>query len=122
MEGLGSAEPAWTDMLEKAESQTEALAELNKTLGSMLHTLTQLAETLNSQAEQQRAPGSMGVEEEVESLRAQLATKQQEYEEEINLVRSRAEAEVRSVKNIEAALTAEIAALRTKIRDLKTVR
>jgi len=122
VEGLGSAEPAWTDMLEKAESQTEALAELNKTLGSMLHTLTQLAETLNSQAEQQRAPGSMGVEEEVESLRAQLATKQQEYEEEINLVRSRAEAEVRSVKNIEAALTAEIAALRTKIRDLKTVR
>lgn len=117
-----STEPAWIDLLEKAETQAQTMADLNKTLGSMLHTLTQLAETLNSQAEQQRMPQGMGAEGEVESLRAQLAAKQQEHEEEIRLVKSQAEAEVKSVKNIEAALTAEIAALRTKIRDLKTVR
>lgn len=115
-------EPIWKDMLEEAETQATALSGLNKTLGNMLHTLTQLTEAMNSQVERQSSPKEEGSEEEVETLRSQLAAKQQEHEEEIALVRSQAEAEIRSVKNMEASLTAEIVALRTKIRDLKTTR
>ena len=115
-------EPKWKDMLEEAETQANALSSLNKTLGDMLHTLTQLTEAMNSQVERQSFPKEEGFEGEVETLRSQLAAKQQEHEEEIAFVRSQAEAEIRSVKNMEASLTAEIVALRTKIRDLKTTR
>jgi hypothetical protein len=115
------AESIWKDLLEDAETHSKTLSGLNKTLGDLLHTLTQLAETMNNQIDQ-KTPRDTGVTAEVETLRAQLAAKQQEYEEEIALVRSQAEAEVRSVKNMEASLTTEITALRAKLRDSKKPR
>ena len=111
-------ESTWSKFLTDAEKQAEALAGLNKTLGNMLHTLTQLAEALNNQVDQ-RTPGggdSSRLREELENLRAEVATKEQEHADEIALIKTQAEAEIRSVKNIEAALTAEIAALRAKVK------
>ena len=120
-EETSELEPKWTDLLKDAELQATTLSSLNKTLGDLLHTLTQLAETLSNQVED-RNPLSSETAAEVESLRVELAAKQQEHEEEMEMVKSRAEAEVRSVKTMEIALTTEIAALRARLRDLKSPR